>query len=180
MNFFAILKILLWISTRIMSCFFWRHCCWWHHWCCWRHCCCGRHCCCWSHWCCWHHCGYWFPLFYQDMPAVAGTLLLLTSVIFVLFLLLLLALLLQGLCCCWRPWSPAAVFFLAVDCFASITGTSTDDAFLLAVLLIMSFLLLPCRDCCCLHLCCCCHHCGCCVHCCCWGHCFWWCPCCWI
>jgi hypothetical protein len=86
-------------------------------------------------------CGYWLTLFYQDMPAVAGTLRLQTSVIFVLFLLMLPTLLLQGLCCCWRPWSPAAVFFLAVDCFA-ITGTSTDDAFLVAVLLIMTFLLL--------------------------------------
>jgi hypothetical protein len=69
-------------------------------------------------------------------------MLLQTSVIFVLFLLLLLALLLQGLCCCWRPWSPADVFFLAVDCFASVAGTFTDDPFLVAVLLIMASLYL--------------------------------------
>ncbi len=57
-------------------------------------------------------------------------------------LLLLPTLLLPGFLCCWRPWSPAAVFLFAVDCFASIACTFTDDPFLLVFLLIMTFLLL--------------------------------------
>jgi hypothetical protein len=45
----------------------------------------------------------WFTLYYQDMSAVAGALLLQMSVIFVFFLLQLSTLLLQGFCCCWSP-----------------------------------------------------------------------------
>ncbi len=78
----------------------------------------------------------------QDMPAVACALLLQTSVIFVLFLLQLSTLVLPGLCCCWNPWNPAVVFFLAFDCFHSVESTVADDPFLLPFLLIMISLLL--------------------------------------
>ncbi len=74
---FAIIKIFLWISTKLnfyswRPCFFWRHCYCWHYCCCWYHCCCLAslllRACCWKYWYCWRHCGYWLLFFCQDMP----------------------------------------------------------------------------------------------------------------
>jgi hypothetical protein len=80
------------------------------------------------------------------LPRHAAPWLLPTSVIFVLFLLLLSTLLLPGFRCCWRPWRPAIVFFLAVDCFPSVAGAVADEPFLAAFLMILAFplILLPC------------------------------------